>query len=375
MQHKGRPPNRAPSRREILAAVAASGLTASCVSTGSSATAPAAHEGNAMTVIIDVHTHPTLKAWERGYDQAGLPRENGRPVQERIHLPDWNPGVSIDAMDRHGIQAMLLSNPVGCRIVRGGAARDLARAMNEEMAGIVAAHPDRFGAFAVLPLDDFDASVEEAIYAIDTLRLEGVCLPTNQEGVYFDDERFAALFAELESRRSVAFVHPVAPAFFGDVRLPYGPSVMEYMFDSTRMLVSLVYSGMRRRYPNFSLISTHGGGAMPYIANRLSTTAGTIGVGHGRTMSIEEVWDGLTSFHFDVTSASAPTALGSLLELVPSSRLMFGTDFPIRPERFIAYAMGQVAESPLLNEAQTRDIHCGTAFTLFPRLAEAIAAR
>lgn len=275
-------------------------------------------------------------------------------------------------MDRNGLQAMLLSNPVGCRIVRGGAARDLARAMNEEMASIIAAHPARFGAFAVLPLDDLDASVEEAIYAIDALGLEGVCLPTNQEGVYFDNEGFAPLFAELDRRRSTAFVHPVAPHFFADVRLPYGPSVMEYMFDSTRMLVSLVYSGMRKRYPNFNLISTHGGGTMPYIADRLSTTAGTIGVGGGRTMSVEEVWEGLTSFHFDVTSASAPTALAALTKLVPSTRLMFGTDFPIRPERFIPYNYKQVADSDILSADQKRDVYHATAFNLFPRLADAI---
>lgn len=39
-------------------------------------------------IVIDVHTHPTLKAWEQAYDKAGLTREKGRPVQERIHLPD-----------------------------------------------------------------------------------------------------------------------------------------------------------------------------------------------------------------------------------------------------------------------------------------------
>jgi predicted TIM-barrel fold metal-dependent hydrolase len=325
-----------------------------------------------MTGIIDVHTHLMLKSWERAYDRAGLPRVEGRPTEKGQLLMSWKPSQFVEIMDRNGIQAMVMSWPPGCDVARGTAGRETARAMNEEYAAIVRSHPDRFAAFAALPLDDIDAAVAEVGYALEHLGLDGVCLPTNWEGQYFNNQRFIPLFAELDRRRAVVFVHPVHPAYLEQVDLPYNVAVMEFMFDSTRMLTSLVYSGLRKQFPNFELISTHAGGTMPYLTWRLAAVAGVLGVGHGRTMPPAEVLEGFRSFHFDLSAAASDTTLGSLLNLVPSTRLMFGSDTPIAPERIIPLAKADLNSSRLLDDKQRRDIFNGTALKLLPRLSKAI---
>ncbi len=322
--------------------------------------------------LIDVHTHPTLSSWEQAYDALDLPRVDGRPTQENIRLPEWSPTMFLDAMRLHGIQAMVMSWPPGTSIVRGTAARDLARAMNEEMAGYIRRYPARFGGFAVVPTDDMGAAAEEAVYATEVLGLEGICLPTNIDGLYLGEDRFAELFAECDRRRITVFVHPVTPRFFADIPLPYGPSVMEYMFETTRMLTSLVYSGRRSQYPNFPLIATHAGGVMPFISWRLATTANFLGVGGGKKMDPEEVWVGLKSFHFDLTTAPAAPSLASILQLVPATQLMMGTDCPTRPQPNITMALDELASSSLVNSEQRRQIRAGTAMRLFPRLAAAV---
>ena len=77
---------------------------------------------------------------------------------------------------------------------------------------------------------------------------------------------------------------------------------------------------------------------MPYLTWRLAAVAGVLGVGNGRTMPPANVLEGLKSFHFDLSAATSDTTLGSLLNLVPSTRLMFGSDTPIAPERMIPVA-------------------------------------
>ena len=101
------------------------------------------------------------------------------------------------------------------------------------------------GAFAVLPLFDADKALEELRFALDELAMDGVCLLTNADGVYLGDERFAPLLAELDRRRTTAFVHPDTPAFNKAIDLPISSSVLEFMFDTTRAITSLVYSGTR----------------------------------------------------------------------------------------------------------------------------------
>jgi predicted TIM-barrel fold metal-dependent hydrolase len=326
-----------------------------------------------MTGIIDVHTHLMLKSWERAYDRAGLPRVEGRPVQHEQRLASWEPSQFLEIMDRNGIQAMIMSWPPGCDVARGTAARETARAMNEEYASIVRSHPDRFGAFATLPLDDMDAAVAEVGYALDHLHLDGICLPTNWENQYFNDERFVPLFAELDRRRALIFVHPVHPVYMAQLGLRYNMAVMEFMFDSARMLTSLVYSGIRKQFPNFKLISTHAGGVTPYLTGRLSLIAGMPGVGNGRIMPPDEVLEGLRSFYYDLSASTSDTTLGSLLNLVPSTRLMFGSDTPIAPERIIAIGKAELSTSRVLDDNQRSDILNGTALRLLPRLSSALA--
>ena len=73
-------------------------------------------------------------------------------------------------------------------------------------------YPNRFGAFAILPLPDIKASIVELEYALDTLNLDGVVLLTNFEGIYLGDAYYDDLFYELNRRKAVVFVHPSVPS-------------------------------------------------------------------------------------------------------------------------------------------------------------------
>jgi 6-methylsalicylate decarboxylase len=128
--------------------------------------------------------------------------------------------AALEAMDRNGVRSSILSiSSPALSFVGGDAARELARSANENVRALIEAHPDRFGAFAVLPLPEVDASPREISYALDTLGLDGVGVLTNYAGAYLGDRRFAPLFDELQRREAVVFIHPTQPPGFSRLSL------------------------------------------------------------------------------------------------------------------------------------------------------------
>src|ERR1700722_11666542 len=91
--------------------------------------------------------------------------------------PAWSPERAIDIMGSLQIATGILS--VSTPSVVGWAQderRTMARRINEYAADLVARQPDRFGAFATLPLPDVDGALAELEYALDTLHADGVVL-------------------------------------------------------------------------------------------------------------------------------------------------------------------------------------------------------
>src|ERR1700739_3156514 len=154
--------------------------------------------------IIDLHHHviPDFY-WEAS-------NEDGNAAGG-ITPPRWSLDGAIAYLDEAGIDVAVpsISTP-GVHFGDDAAARQLARQVNEYLAGIKHDRPDRFGAFAVLPLPDIDGSLEQIAYAFDVLELDGVSVFTNGGGSYLGDARFDQIFSELQRRAAVVFVHPTA---------------------------------------------------------------------------------------------------------------------------------------------------------------------
>lgn len=317
-------------------------------------------------MLIDVHAHAVLDAWR---DRLAAASCGGLLVKDGMALPAWGADLAIEVMDAHGIDAMVLSAPSGAAIAGPTGEAALARAMNEEVAEVIARHPRRFGAFAVLPLHDIDAALAELAYADEQLGLDGAGLLTSHAGRYLGDAHFEPLFAELDRRRMPTFVHPDTPSFFPAIDLPFSSSILEFMFDTARTLTSLVYSGRRARYPNFPYIASHGGGVLPFIAQRIGMATTVMPTGYGTEMTPAEVAAVLKTFHFDLAAATTPVALTGLLTMTNTDKLLSGFDFPYMPGRTIAPAQAALAASPLLDDTARSAIASDNALTILPRLA------
>src|SRR5262249_31748742 len=156
---------------------------------------------------IDVHHHILPADYVSALARLGITGGGGIP------FPNWSVDAALALMDRHGIQAAVtsISSP-GVHFGDAAAARDLARRCNEISARLTSEHPTRFGGVARLPLPDVGAALRELEHALDTLHLDGVVLLASQhDGRVLGDPAFDELFAELDRRQVVVFVHPTIP--------------------------------------------------------------------------------------------------------------------------------------------------------------------
>ncbi|MGW7645211.1 amidohydrolase family protein [Streptomyces bobili] len=156
--------------------------------------------------LVDVHAHLLPDFYVQQATAAGHAHPDGMGG-----WPSWSVTAHLDLMDRNGIETAMLSiSSPGVHFGDDKTARLLARRVNEYAAELTRDHPGRFGNFVSLPLPDVDGTLEEIPWAFDELGADGVALMTHTHGMYLGDERLDPVFAELDRRRAVVFLHPTS---------------------------------------------------------------------------------------------------------------------------------------------------------------------
>ena len=110
----------------------------------------------------------------------------------------------------------------------------------------------------------------KARYCLETLHFEGVCLFASYGEKFLGDAAFDPLMQYLDSRNAVVHLHPSLHPSSKSLDLPWPGFMIEYVFDTTRAAVNLLFSGALDRFPNIRIILSHAGGTLPFIAWRLS---------------------------------------------------------------------------------------------------------
>jgi 6-methylsalicylate decarboxylase len=310
---------------------------------------------------IDVHHHilPPEYVESVGATTIGSQGSSGR-------IPAWSEDGSLDLMDAAGIDAAIVSvSSPGVATLDAAEAAALARRCNDIAADMVTRHPSRFGMFATIPLYSVDAALAEVEYALGALGADGVCLLSNYGGRYLGDPALRPLHEDLAARDAVVFVHPTTPVNAVDVA-GMAPSMLEFTFDTTRTIASLLVSGVLTAHPSIRWIFSHAGGAMPYLAGRLEVLLQNNA--RLREAVGGEVREALRGLYFDTALSADDMHFAALRRLVPDSQILFGTDYPFGPPDQMAGTVGRV-DALDLPPAVTAAIYGGNAAALFPRLA------
>jgi predicted TIM-barrel fold metal-dependent hydrolase len=287
--------------------------------------------------------------------------------------PAWTPQVSVAFMDGLGIQTAILSLPNDVEsYLPQTARRGFAREVNTFARQVVEDYPGRFGFFAHLPTPtDVDAALDEVAYALDELGADGVTLTnvygTGQEARSLGDETFEPLWAELDRRGTVVFLHGEQTP--GRNRAPsrFLPTpVSEVPNETYKAAADLVTSGRKRQYPNVRIILSHSGGSTPYLAARV---AGLCAFHLDCELSPEEIIADFRAFYYETALSGFETNLIALENFVQPDHILFGTDFPaVSPQTAGWYTNNVDTYFEDRPDLLTQVMH-GNAHTLLPRLA------
>lgn len=236
-------------------------------------------------------------------------------------------------------------------------AHDLSQLLNDHLAGVVRAAPDRFVALGTLPMQDSVLAVRELERCMRDLRMPGVQIGTNVAGRDLNDPSFADFFAAAESLGAAVFVHPWE--VFGRKEIPHFwmPWLVGMPAESTRAICALAFGGVLDRHPRLKLCFAHGGGSFPYTLGRIE---------HGfqarpdlcATQSQTPPRDHLKRLYFD-SIVHDNEALRYLVRTVGADRIAMGSDYP--------FPLGEnppgelVRGADWLSDAQRTRILAGTA--------------
>ncbi len=310
------PPARGINRRDVLAGLSTLATTLTLGAAPGTALAADADEPpmpKQARRIVDVHAHyypPVLRAL-------------GPPGP----MDGWSLARHLEAMDEAGVARSVLSLTTPGVLATGDQGRRLMRESNEFAAKLVADHPGRLGFFVYVQLADMQAALQEIEYGLDVLKASGVGLFTSYGQRWLGDPAFDPVFAELERRRAVAYVHPTGPACCVRLIPQVMDTLIEYGTDTTRAIASLIYRGAARRFASVRLIFSHGGGTMPFLIERFD---GADRAPAAKAQAPQGFRAAAARFFYDVAQASNAVATRALRSVVPVEQIVFGTDYPFR---------------------------------------------
>jgi len=276
----------------------------------------------------------------------------------------WDAESAVEAMERLGIERAITSiSAPSVYFGRPNIRRALARSCNEYSAELISCYPGRFGAFAVLPMPDVESSLLELEYALDVLKLQGVTLLSNADGIYLGEPEFNELFEELNRRKTVVFLHPGVPTGITQSKTGVLPFMVEAPFETTRAAAYLVFGGTCERCPDIKIILAHAGGTIPYIAGRMILSEQVF-------KHKERIPKGcltyLKRFYYDTALSTFPFSLRSLQELAEPSHILFGSDYPFAPEVATALAIAGLKSHDGFDDETLKAVERENALALFP---------
>lgn len=271
-------------------------------------------------------------------DSAGfVPGDYWKELQHRLlDIQD----TRLKLMDAHGIETMILSlnAPAVQAIPDRKKAIEIARRANDVLAEECAKRPDRFLAFAALPLQDPDAATEELQRCVNDLGFVGALVNGfSQEGdgqtpLYYDLPQYRPFWGEVEKLDVPFYLHPRNP-LPQDSRIydghPWllGPT-WAFAQETAVHALRLMASGLFDEHPRLNIILGHMGEGLPYMMWRIDHRNAWVKLPPRYPAKRRFVDYFNENFHITTSgNFRTQTLIDAILE-IGADRILFSTDWP-----------------------------------------------
>jgi aminocarboxymuconate-semialdehyde decarboxylase len=198
------------------------------------------------------------------------------------------------------------------------------RLFNETLGEVAQQHGDRLSALATAPLQDAQLAARELEYAVQQCGAVGGVIAANVDDVSLGETDLDAFWAAAVALDVPIFIHPAQPHMPPRTGKYAMLQVVQFTYDTTASVGSLIFSGVLDRFPTLHLILSHGGGYFPYQAYRFDRVYRNMDA-PAAPSQVPSAY--LRRFYYDTILYHAQP-LGYLKNLVGSDRLLLGTDYP-----------------------------------------------
>jgi aminocarboxymuconate-semialdehyde decarboxylase len=300
---------------------------------------PEGAKGGRRHVCVDIHCHVHYPAVDEMVKHVFSPdrepsqrfsNELSRATNRKQMENVWSCLTSVETrlrdMDKMGMDVQAISpSPFHFMYwLEPELGRKVSRAVNEHLAAIVEAHPDRFVALAHVPLQAPAAAAEELEYCVMQLGFRGAEIGTNVAGAEVSRGR-DEFWKQAETLGAVVFMHP--NGFTGGERLKdhYFTNVIGNPLDTTVAVGHLVFDGVLERFPRLKIVAAHGGGYVAHYPARMDHVWGARA--DARTALKQRPRRSLAKLYFD-TIVFDREQLRHLVNLWGADHVLVGTDYP-----------------------------------------------
>ncbi|MBI4716747.1 MAG: amidohydrolase [Planctomycetes bacterium] len=334
---------------------------------------------------IDLHTHILPEHWpdlrERYGDGGFVSLEHHAPCRARMLIDGklfreigdncWSPARRLAECDAAGVHVQVLSTvPVMFSYwARPEHALDLARLLNDHLAGVVAQHPTRFVGLGTLPMQAPDLAIRELERCVRELGMPGVQIGTHVGEWNLDHPSVFAVLEAAESLGAAVFVHPWD--MLGKERMPkyWLPWLVGMPAETALAICCVIFGGVLERLPRLRIGFAHGGGAF-------SGTIGRIEAGFHARPDLCAVDTAVSPraylgrFYVDSLTHD-PDTLRHLVKLMGADRIALGSDYPFPLGEAVPGSMIEAMDD--LSPSTRQRLLAGTALEFLQRSADTFA--
>ena len=294
-----------------------------------------------MNEVIDVHTHIVPESFPpyrgKGKDVPWPSMAEAHACHKHVMISgklyrtvsdgSWSVARRIEQMSEMRVTSQVLS-PMPELLsywLPLEDAKAMIRYLNEQIAEMVQAAPERFVGLGCVPLQDCDSAVRELEFVRNDLRLAGVEIASHVNGVSIGDARFEPFFAAAERLGAAIFVHALRPAGQERIVGAFPEQAVCFPGDVALACASMITGGIASRHPQLRIAFSHGGGTMSILMPRLV---------HAWNMfpkakeSLQESPATIAKrFYYDEL-VFEPRAIRFLVETFGQTQIVVGTDYP-----------------------------------------------
>ena len=177
------------------------------------------------------------------------------------------------------------------------------------------------------PCPDVSKAIEEAKYALDVLKADGIKLATNVDGQYLGAPELDTLFSVLNERKAIVILHPHRPEPVNKQVMQQTPLAMqEYLSETTRAVSNMISRNVLARYNNIKVVVPHCGAYLPLAIPRMKSLTPVMQT--NKMVGEIDYEANLRALYYDLAGAHSPEVVRMLLTITTPDHLLYGSDYP-----------------------------------------------